>query len=590
MNKSGSIDHLPPHWQGLEALPQPRPASLKSLSLPRASSLLFVAAIAGTVSLFVLQVALLFRYTVDDAFISYRYAQNLANGFGLVFNQGERVEGYTNFLWVLMLAGASKLSADPEMASKALGLAFAFGTLPVTWLLGSALRRPPHPIVSLVAPALLAVNPAIASWTVGGLEAMSLAFFVTLGVYLYLIEQRDGAPLSALPLLAAALSRPEGVWLWAITLIHRLARRRRLSPQDRSSIQKELAFVGLFLVPYVTYLIWRFSYYDSVLPNTFYARGGASLEQLRGGLSYGLRFATEPANLVFWIVVPFVWLAWRKEGLTSKHSYLSAAVLLYMLYIVLSDGDWMPAWRFFVPILPLMAVMVQDVVAQAWQFVAARATARYPRRAAVGVGAFAVALILLLSGATFARSHDDLLSDYNQASRTVAQFLREQGGPDASLAVTDAGVLPYESGLRTLDLTGLVDSHIGHLPGKLNRKTDVAYVLDKKPTFIELQLDGTFVLKPISAERHGSLPAFEDAQFFEFPENTDLSSIVGHGPFLTNTYASSERFRREYRLWFAYRPNSQEAHSGTYVLIFVRPEALPADLRTSASSEEQLQP
>src|SRR5436189_992982 len=53
----------------------------------------------------------------DDAFISFRYAQNLAEGNGLVFNPGERVEGYTNFLWVLLLAAGDVLGAAPDVAA-----------------------------------------------------------------------------------------------------------------------------------------------------------------------------------------------------------------------------------------------------------------------------------------------------------------------------------------------------------------------------------------------------------------------------------------------------------------------------------------
>src|SRR5438046_1501989 len=50
----------------------------------------------------------------DDAFITYRYAENLARGLGLVYNPGERVEGYSNFLWTLMMAVVVKLGGRPE--------------------------------------------------------------------------------------------------------------------------------------------------------------------------------------------------------------------------------------------------------------------------------------------------------------------------------------------------------------------------------------------------------------------------------------------------------------------------------------------
>ena len=76
-------------------------------------------------------------HTVDDAFISFRYAENLVAGNGLVFNPGERVEGYTNFLWVVLIAPFLALGVDPELAARVLGLLAAVGALAAMVRLGS---------------------------------------------------------------------------------------------------------------------------------------------------------------------------------------------------------------------------------------------------------------------------------------------------------------------------------------------------------------------------------------------------------------------------------------------------------------------
>src|SRR5438067_8589447 len=76
-----------------------------------------------------------FNFVTDDAFISFVYARNLAEHGQLVFNLGERVEGYTNFLWTVFLAGWMKLGWRPESSSLFFGHAFAAGTLAVcAWL------------------------------------------------------------------------------------------------------------------------------------------------------------------------------------------------------------------------------------------------------------------------------------------------------------------------------------------------------------------------------------------------------------------------------------------------------------------------
>ena len=61
----------------------------------------------------------------DDAFISFRYARNLAAGNGLVFNVGERVEGITNFLWTISFVPFSRLGVDLVQVSQLLGIGLA---------------------------------------------------------------------------------------------------------------------------------------------------------------------------------------------------------------------------------------------------------------------------------------------------------------------------------------------------------------------------------------------------------------------------------------------------------------------------------
>ncbi len=79
--------------------------------------------VAAAVVVFVLHCAVFLQYTIDDSLISYRFARNWAEGFGPVYNVGERVEGYTCFGWVALLAGTDRVGIDVETASKALGIA-----------------------------------------------------------------------------------------------------------------------------------------------------------------------------------------------------------------------------------------------------------------------------------------------------------------------------------------------------------------------------------------------------------------------------------------------------------------------------------
>ena len=85
----------------------------------------WLAALIG-LAVFALNLAYFSNTRSDDAYISFRYARNFANGYGLVFNPGQPpVEGYSNFLWVVVLAGAARLGFDIPGAAQVLSIVLA---------------------------------------------------------------------------------------------------------------------------------------------------------------------------------------------------------------------------------------------------------------------------------------------------------------------------------------------------------------------------------------------------------------------------------------------------------------------------------
>src|SRR5262245_43733436 len=95
----------------------------------REAILLAAAAMTLTATLIVL----LWRVTLDDAYITFRYARHFAEGYGLgAWNRtGEHVEGYSSLLWTLLLAGAARLGVDVRLASKLMGVAAALVVIAV---------------------------------------------------------------------------------------------------------------------------------------------------------------------------------------------------------------------------------------------------------------------------------------------------------------------------------------------------------------------------------------------------------------------------------------------------------------------------
>src|SRR5262245_28040122 len=161
--------------------------------------------------------SLVFNFVTDDAFISFVYSRNLAEHGQLVFNVGEKpVEGYTNFLWTVLLGGLLKLGFLPEVMSRVLGTGFGIATFFVLAGLsrrvrgsgeasgasrGASREAVPSGMPASIdwavwdaLPALiLAGVPGYACWSSGGLETQMFTFLVTLGAAWHLEEVLDGA-------------------------------------------------------------------------------------------------------------------------------------------------------------------------------------------------------------------------------------------------------------------------------------------------------------------------------------------------------------------------------------------------------------
>src|SRR6185437_4110074 len=95
---------------GAAALPEVR---TRAAALSRGVRLALLAALGAAALAWAWHLA----WLCDDSFISFRYARNLAHGNGLVWNVGERVEGYTNFLWTVIAAGAIRAGLHPGQAA-----------------------------------------------------------------------------------------------------------------------------------------------------------------------------------------------------------------------------------------------------------------------------------------------------------------------------------------------------------------------------------------------------------------------------------------------------------------------------------------
>lgn len=247
-------------------------AAREWLRAPRAWVCLFLC--AASVAAFVV-IAKAHAWLCDDAFISFRYSDNIVSGFGAVFNRGERVEGYTNFLWVLELA-AMKWATGIRLPVGSEVLSVTYTVL--TILLAIALAARPSRAESarrewavVATMAFLLTERGFGVWTTSGLETRQFTFFVLFGLALIgeWGDHRAGRVLGSVAFGLAELTRPEGLML-AVVGIGGFFLERLLSRRWSFRAFLEVAAPAVLMVG--LHFVWRYWYYGDWLPNTYYAK------------------------------------------------------------------------------------------------------------------------------------------------------------------------------------------------------------------------------------------------------------------------------------------------------------------------------
>ncbi|MFN7975565.1 MAG: hypothetical protein U0166_25030 [Acidobacteriota bacterium] len=420
--------------------------------------------------------------TNDDAFISFRYSRNLVEGHGLVFNVGERVEGYTNFLWVLLVAAAMKVT-DAVLAAKVMGVLCNVVTIGLVLRLSLRVAGGAW----WLAPLMLALDPSFATWSTRGLETslfalLAFAAFATAGGD----EPRDPQRAANLAVLAT-LARPEGL-LVAMACGLGWFRRAPL---------RLVAFSATYVALLVPYLAWKLWYYGSVLPNTYYAKTGGGVFQAWRGLSYVTNG---------WSFVPLLFCIgiagalFLRRGEPRPPVLVAAATVLgcFLAYVIQVGGDSLGKDRFLAPLAPFLFL----------------ATAVAVRRLGASRAWALIVLVLVLFVRDLAPLLDvvknpNVWSRAKEAAEVHTRLglcLKEHARPGASIATSLIGRVPFYSGLKTIDKLGLIDPHIAHMGATGSgaaghEKFDPDYVLSLRPTYILGGKVGEVIVAPPPEKR-----------------------------------------------------------------------------------------
>jgi len=302
------------------------------------------------------------QFIQDDAFISFRYAENWLEGKGLTWNAEDKppVEGYTNFLWVVLMAGGMLLGVAPDIWSMGVGMLCGAGTLFLTYRLALLLLA--SRAAALLTVLLLGTNYSFSSYMTGGLETQLQALLfagMTLAAFWIFKTRRAGKPLALAGvscLFALALMTRLDSALICAVLYPFLA---YAAVQQRESSAGALSAIAALTLPAAllvgAWFAFKLAYYGDILPVTFYAKtSGLSVGVALRGLWYLWQFLVDYALILF--VCLMVLYAPRVLNRVEMRVLLGA-VAIWCAYTMRVGGDFME-YRFFVPILPLFFVAV----------------------------------------------------------------------------------------------------------------------------------------------------------------------------------------------------------------------------------------
>jgi len=411
----------------------------------------------------------------DDAMISMRYARNLANGVGLVWNPGERVEGYTNFLWTVYMAllslfpmPDSKISLVVLLTNVALSIAIVPVLIQLVRLLGGGTLA----MVTTLAGYVLSRDAM--AWGTDGLEPVLLTFLFLVATCRLLQEGDTNRPRLLTYLLVATLPlvRTDAVTLSALLYAISL-----LITKNKKAV---LIYSATSLLLPTAHEVFRIYYYGDILPNTAYLKATNWDNRYVSGLRYVLAFVKDYAILMVFAVVGVIVSRER-----SQYALL-AAFLLYTAYVTYVGGDAFGNFRFFIPVLPLLMVLAFAGIQ--------KLPIRPSRKLAVSLLCLVLGIPLIVPGysSSVYPQYNYWPNSYTTFSGNIRIGLLLKHNTPATSKVADfwAGSVPYYSERYAIDLLGKSDHYIARLPAVSgtfpgHNKFDFSYSLGVlKPDFV----------------------------------------------------------------------------------------------------------
>jgi hypothetical protein len=429
--------------------------------------------------------------TIDDSFITFRYAQNILAGNGFVYNPGEQVLGTTTPLFTILLTGLGAITGGANAPFPVLALGVSALADCLTCLLLAALgRRLGSPLAGLGAALVWAVAPFSVTFASGGLETSLYVLLLTALAYCHLAGRRL---LAASCAALAFLTRPDALILLGLVAIDRaillalaLRSARKLGQPTRALWMGVYAEAGVFLLLTLPWILFAALYFGSPIPHSLTAKSVAYRLPAEAAFVRLLQHYATPflEHLTFGVVMiavglalyPFLFLVGALRGLRRSPRiwpFLAYPWLYFALFALANPliFRWYltpPLPAYFLAILMGLETLARPPAHPSEKRGSPPSGRFFPLRPTCALLlVLFIPLLLTLRGWTLRPDHGlnqpapemafyqlELL--YRQAAETVnLDISSTQARPNLTLAAGDVGVLGYYTGLRILDTVGL---------------------------------------------------------------------------------------------------------------------------------------
>ena len=436
----------------------------------------------------------------DDAMISMTYAKNLAHGDGLVWNKGgERVEGFTNPLWVAYMALFHMLPLPLSKTSLCIqitGCGLLLLTIVYVRKIALVISNNSSMTAS-ISILLTGLYYPLIYWNLMGLEVSILMLITVIAVWKSLTYINDiGSPLTIYLILGiSTFIRIDmavtflGFWLFFVVT----------KPKQRwKNILAGVIILGIFIGAQTLFRLW---YFGDILPNTYYLKmtGGPAVLRIAHGVLAYLTFALR-MNVIA-LAVPVIYVLYTQESNKRLLAWIFFVQSLYSIYV---GGDSWEEWggsnRFISIAMPLyfilfaalllpMRKILNDCIRNAKNIPESlrRLSLKYMFSLIVFASLVHFNYPVLYEFLMLSKSYQ---VTYNREMVERSLIIQSLTNKNAKVAVTWAGAIPYFSGRQGLDMLGKCDTFIAHSTNRIGRT--FSELLHYKPGHMKWDYDYTF--------------------------------------------------------------------------------------------------